>query len=90
MFRSQCLNLRLIGSQLCRVRFARQDRGSQYFTALGTDEPYEIGQRPALTDEIVYDEVPLPWDDRSAEQGLICKTPEPIRAGVPHGVQLND
>ena len=84
MFLSQCLNLRLIGSQLCRVRLSGQDRSSQHLAALRTDKPYEIGQRPALANEVVDSEILPSWHDRSAEEGLIRQARESVRASVAH------
>jgi hypothetical protein len=49
MLVSQCLNLRVFGSQLGGVRFSGQGRGSDDVTALGFDEPDEIRQRLEVT-----------------------------------------
>ena len=54
MLVSQCLNLRAFGNQLGGVRFPDPGRGADHVTALGFDEPDEIHQRTALTDEVIH------------------------------------
>ena len=50
----------------------------------------QIGEGTALADEVIHHEIAPPRVYRAAEQGLMGQAPKAVRAGVTHGIELDD
>jgi len=82
MLMSQRIDLAFVGRQLCRVRLSGQDASAQDLTALGTDKANKVCESPALSDEVVDDEVCRAMYRGPGKKRLIGKSLEPICSGV--------
>ena len=90
MFVTQCLDERVVWSQLRRVGFAGQDRRAEDVAAFGSDKTDEIGQSATLPYKVIHEEVQTLWLYFTDKDGLMGQSFKTAGASVPHGIGLDD
>ncbi len=90
MLISQRFNQCIVGRQLGGVRFSGQGCSCDSVTAFAFYVANEVCKGPTLSDEIVYQKVPMAALHFTSEEGLVREPLKTARPRVTYGIRLHD